>query len=173
MVPGYVAVVLNSTRCSIIRYMSKTGISLTILTLTLAAGLCEAQKRAINPPGTQPNRPFSPGLMVGDTLYVSGMVGRGPDGKTPPNFEAEVKQTLENIGEVLKAANMSFADAVSVQVYLTDMTLFEKMNGVYTKYFPEPRPVRTTVGVAKLVADYKVEITVTAKQGAGGKQTKK
>lgn len=153
--------------------MSKTGICLSILTLALSVGLGEAQKRAINPPGTPPNRPFSPGLMVGDTLYISGMVGRGPDGKTPPNFEDEVKQTLENIGEVFKAANMSFADAVAVQVYLTDITLFEKMNGVYVKFFLEPRPTRTTVGISKLAGDFKIEITVTARQGAGGKQTKK
>jgi len=111
--------------------------------------------------------------MVDDTLYVSGMVGRGPDGKAPANFEDEVKQTLENIGEVLKAANMSFADAVAVQVYLTDMSLFERMNGVYMKYFPEPRPTRTTVGITKLAGDYKIEITVTARQASGGKKKKK
>lgn len=108
-----------------------------------------------------------------DTLYVSGMVGRGPDGKAPANFEDEVKQTLENIGEVLKAANMSFADAVAVQVYLTDMSLFEKMNGVYVKYFPEPRPTRTTVGITKLAGEYKIEITVTARQTAAARQKKK
>ena len=57
---------------------------------------------------------------------------------------------------------MGFEDAVTVQVYLTDMELFPKMNGVYTTFFKEPRPARTTVGVAKLVGTARVEITVTA-----------
>jgi len=130
-----------------------------------------AEKKAVTPPGTQPNRPFSPGILYGDTLYVSGMVGRDPSGNMPEKFEDEVKQTLENIGVVLKEAGYSFDDAVAVQVYLTDMTLFDRMNSVYMTYFKEPRPTRTTVGVAKLVGTAKIEITVTARAGrAAGKK---
>ena len=57
---------------------------------------------------------------------------------------------------------MSFENVVAVQVYLTDMALFQRMNEVYTTYFKEPRPTRTTVGVAKLAGTARVEITVTA-----------
>jgi 2-iminobutanoate/2-iminopropanoate deaminase len=78
------------------------------------------------------------------------------------NFEDEVKATLDNIGVTLKAAGYSFNDAVSVQVYLTDMELFQRMNAVYVTYFPEPRPARATVGVAKLVGTARIEISVTA-----------
>lgn len=132
--------------------------------LCLAAGLAgAAEKKAITPKGTAANRPFSAGIQFGDTVYVSGMVGRDAAGKIPEAFEAEVKQTLENIGEVLKEAGLTFDDAVAVQVYLTDMGLFEKMNGVYVTYFKEPRPTRTTVGVAKLVGTSRIEITVTAR----------
>jgi len=59
---------------------------------------------------------------------------------------------------------MSPADVVSVQVYLTDGTLFERMNAVYTKYFQDPRPTRTTVVVAKLVGPGRIEITATARK---------
>ena len=59
---------------------------------------------------------------------------------------------------------MAQSDAVSVQVYLTDMDLFARMNAVYMSYFPEPRPARTTVGVAKLVGTARIEITVTARK---------
>src|SRR5258708_17345948 len=128
-----------------------------------ASVLGGAEKTAITPKGTAANRPFSAGIRFGDTVYVSGMVGRDASGKVPDDFEAEVKQTLENVGEVLKEAGLTFADAVAVQVYLTDMGLFEKMNGVYTTHFKEPRPTRTTVGVAKLVGTSKIEITVTAR----------
>ena len=59
---------------------------------------------------------------------------------------------------------MGFGDAVSVQVYLTDMTLFPRMNAVYLKNFPEPRPTRTTVGVTALAGGAHMEVTVTARK---------
>ncbi|MBK9169494.1 MAG: RidA family protein [Bryobacterales bacterium] len=122
-----------------------------------------AQKKAIHPKEFAKGRPFSPGILVDGTLYVAGQVGQNlKDGKIPDNFEAEVRQTLDNIGLVLKEAGMSFADAVTVQVYLTDMSLFQEMNKVYVTYFPDPKPARTTVGIAKLVGTAKIEITVTA-----------
>ena len=122
-----------------------------------------ATKKVIQPKEFPTGRPFSPGIMVGDTLYVAGQTGQDlKSGAIPSEFEAEVKQCLENIGLVLKEAGMSFDNAVAVQVYLTDMTLFPRMNGVYTTYFKEPRPARTTVGVAKLVGTARIEITVTA-----------
>ena len=137
--------------------------SVVLLAIGLAASSYAAPKKLIQPKEFPTGRPFSPGLLVGDTLYVAGQTGSDlKTGAIPEEFEAEVKQTLENIGLVLKEAGMSFDNAVSVQVYLTDMTLFPRMNNVYTTYFKEPRPVRTTVGVAKLVGTAKIEITVTA-----------
>ncbi len=153
--------------------MLKTGLfvlSITILWPSLSAA---AEKKVLTPPGPTATRPFSPGIMVGDTIYVSGQVGRDASGKAPANFEDEVKATLESIDAILKAGGASLADAVAVQVYLTDMSLFEKMNGVYVKYFPDPKPTRTTVGVAKLAGDFKIEITVTARVAGAGKGKKK
>jgi 2-iminobutanoate/2-iminopropanoate deaminase len=57
-----------------------------------------------------------------------------------------------------------FVDVVSVQVYLTDAARFPRMNAVYTSYFKDPRPTRTTVVVAKLVGPGNIEITVTARK---------
>jgi len=122
-----------------------------------------AQKQAVRPDGAAGSLPFSPGILAGGTLYVSGQVGSNPEtGKIPDVFEDEVKQTLDNAGRVLKAAGYGFADAVSVQVYLTDMTLFPRMNKIYSTYFPDPKPARTTVGVSGLVGTAKIEITITA-----------
>lgn len=138
------------------------------LTLVLVAGpavgtLAAAGKKAVHPKEFAKGRPFSPGIMVGDTLYVAGMTGQDlKTGVIAEEFEAEVKLTLDNIGLVLKEAGMTFDNAVAVNVYLTDMELFQRMNAVYTTYFKEPRPVRTTVGVAKLVGKARIEITVTA-----------
>jgi len=135
-----------------------------LLSLILAATLAAADKKVIQPKDFPTGRPFSPGILVDGTLYVAGMTGSDlKTGKAPEEFEAEVRQALDNIGLVLKEAGKGFADAVAVQVYLTDMELFPRMNAVYTTYFKEPRPARTTVGVAKLVGTARIEITVTAR----------
>lgn len=75
-----------------------------------------------------------------------------------------MKQRLDNIDAVLKAPEMSQANLVSVQVYLTDVAKFQQMNAVYTTYFKDPGSTRTAVVVAGLVGRGKIEITVTAKK---------
>ena len=123
-----------------------------------------AEKKVVRPAGAQPSPSWSHGILVGDTLYVSGMGGEDANGKIPGDFEAEVKQALDNINAVLKAGGMSPSDVVSVQVYLTDGATFERMNTVYRSFFSEPRPTRTTVVVAKLVGPGHIEITATARK---------
>jgi len=135
-----------------------------LLLLTLPA---VAADKAIVPPefaGSTAN--FSPGILSGGTLYVSGQIGQDLKTKqVPAEFEAEVKTCLDNIGIILKAAGMTYKDVVAVQVYLTDMDLFQRMNKVYTSVFQDPRPARTTVGVTKLAnASAHIEITVTARK---------
>ncbi len=137
---------------------------LLFLFLALAVATCFAEKKPINPKSVPSSPNFSNAILSDGTLYISGQVGRGPDGKRPDDFEAEVKAALDSVGAMLKEAGMGFENAVAVQVYLTDMELFPKMNSVYVTVFPEPRPARTTVGVAKLVGNFRIEITVTAKK---------
>jgi 2-iminobutanoate/2-iminopropanoate deaminase len=137
----------------------------TLSLVALCAGVAlGAEKQIVRPPGTKPGGNYSPGILVDGTLYVSGQGGEDKDGKIPATFEAEVKQALDNIGEVLKAGGMSPTDVVSVQVYLTDGAMFPRMNAVYAAYFKDPRPTRTTVVVAKLVGPGQIEITATARK---------
>jgi 2-iminobutanoate/2-iminopropanoate deaminase len=121
-------------------------------------------KTVVRPPGAEPSASWSHGILVGDTLYISGMGGEDAAGKITGDFDAEVKQALNNVGAVLKAAGMSPDNVVSVQVYLTDGATFERMNAVYKAYFKDPRPTRTTVVVAKLVGQGHIEITATARK---------
>ena len=126
-----------------------------------------AEKKVISPPefgGGSPN--FSTAILADGTLYISGQIGQDLKSKqVPANFEAEVQTVLGNIGIVLKAAGMSYEDVVSVQVYLTDMELFARMNTVYQTFFKVPRPSRTTVGVTKLaLPDAHIEVTVIARK---------
>lgn len=134
-----------------------------ILALLGGLVLLAADKQLVQPKEFPTGRPFSPGIIANGTLYVAGQIGQDlKTGKLPEAFEEEVKLTLDNIGIIMKEAGYDFKDAVSVNVYLTDIGLFPRMNEVYVKYFPEPRPVRTTVAVAKLVGTARIEITVTA-----------
>ena len=145
-----------------------------LITILLSLACVHADDRKpVRPASSSPAGPYTPGILAGGTLYVSGQIGRDATGKIAESFEDEVKQCLENAGTVLKEAGYAFSDAVTVQVYLTDMTLFERMNKVYLTYFPEPRPARTTVGVAKLVGTARIEITVTAWKNTAGKTRKK
>ena len=143
--------------------MLKTFVGTAAL-LALCSGVISAQGKIISPPGTKPGGNFSQGILVDGTLYVSGQGGEDATGKIPATFEAEVQQSLDNVNAVLKAAGMSPADVVSVQVYLTRGEDFPRMNAVYTKFFAAPRPTRTTVVVARLVSEGHVEITVTARK---------
>jgi len=143
--------------------LTQAGCAIAIVALC-AGPAFGADKQIIRPKGTAPGGNFSPGILIDGTLYVSGQAGEDKDGKVSDSFEAEVKQALDNIGVVLDAAGMSPADVVSVQVYLTDGALFQRMNTVYTSYFKDPRPTRTTVVVAKLVGPGHIEITVTARK---------
>ena len=126
-----------------------------------------AEKKVISPPefgAVSPN--YSTAILVDGTLYISGQIGQDLKSKqVPANFETEVQTVLSNIGIVLKAAGMTYDDVVSVQVYLTDMELFARMNAVYQTFVKVPRPSRTTVGVTKLaMADAHIEVTVTARK---------
>jgi 2-iminobutanoate/2-iminopropanoate deaminase len=106
-------------------------------------------KRAVT--GTKPGGPYSPGIIAeGTFLFVSGQTPQR-DGETIlGTIEEETTLTLDNVGQVLEAAGASFADVARCNVYLSDLDDFGAMNAVYERYFPEPRPARTTVGVALL-----------------------
>ena len=131
----------------------------------LAGGLGSGtDKKIITPPGVKPGGNYSQGILTGGTLYISGQDGADSAGNIPSDFDAEVKQSLANINAVLKAAGMTPADVVSVQVYLNDKARFQRMNAIYTDFFKEPRPTRTTVAVAALMGPGNVEITVTARK---------
>jgi 2-iminobutanoate/2-iminopropanoate deaminase len=139
--------------------------SLLALALLSASMPLRAERKIIQPKEFAPGAPFSPAVLVDGTLYVSGQIGRDlKTQKIPANFEAEVRQVLDNIGIILREAKMNYADVVAVQVYLTDMELFQRMNAIYLTYFKDQRPSRTTLGITKLaVPEAHIEITVTAR----------
>jgi 2-iminobutanoate/2-iminopropanoate deaminase len=109
--------------------------------------------------------PYSPGLRVGDFVFVSGQVPRDPaTGKiVGETIEEQTKQVLENIKAILEAGGATLADVVKVSAHLTDLSLFDGYNKVYVTYFPDPKPTRTTVGSQLL--GFLVEIDAIAYVG--------
>jgi reactive intermediate/imine deaminase len=123
-------------------------------------------RRVIQPPGYRPTpSPLSPGIMVGDTLYLSGSTGGDPaTGQlVKGGFEAEMRQIMANMQAVLKEAGMTLADVVSVTGYLVDMADFARYNEIYVEYFKTPPlPTRSTVAVKELARGARIEMTMTA-----------
>ena len=91
--------------------------------------------------------PFSDAVLVGDTLYISGHLGRDPETTelVTGGLEAETRQALANIRSVLQAADMDFGNVVTVTAFITDVADFPEFNAVYREYFPEDPPARATV----------------------------
>ena len=108
--------------------------------------------------------PYSPGLAVGEWIFLSGQGGFDPDtGKVISDDIAEqTEQTFRNIEVLLEAAGASLDDVVSCLVHLTDLSQFPAFNAIYEQKFTGVKPVRTTVR-ADLVAGLVVEITVIAR----------
>jgi reactive intermediate/imine deaminase len=125
-----------------------------VLPLLLAlwfASAMPAQIRAVIPAGgPKPVGPYTPGVMAGDYLYVSGQGARRPDGEMPSEFDEQVRRTLENVKTIVEAAGLTMEHVVYTHVYLEDITRFDAMNRVYASFFPRNPPARATLGVAKL-----------------------
>jgi 2-iminobutanoate/2-iminopropanoate deaminase len=140
---------------------------LLLVAVLATASACAEGRRAVWPAGAKPGGPYSPGVLVGDTLHVSGQVGRDPTtGEFPEAFGDETRLCLERVGLVLRAGGMDFEDVVSVQVFLADIDQFQQMNDVYRTFFTKaPLPARTTTGAARLPGGKaRVEIAVIARR---------
>jgi len=111
-----------------------------------------------------PVGPYSPGIIAGNLIFVSGQAGRHPGtGALAPDVEAQTEQALRNVAAILEAAGANLAHVVRCGVFLVDMKEFKQMNAVYARMFGEHRPARTTVEVSGLPGDgLRVEIDAVA-----------
>lgn len=107
--------------------------------------------------------PYSQAIEVGNFVYTSGQTPLRPDGTlVDGTITEQTEQVFQNLAAVLDAAGLNFNNVVKVNVYLTSMEYFAEMNQVYAKMFPEHKPARTTVAVAGLPVNAKVEIEMVA-----------
>ncbi|MGB9093602.1 MAG: RidA family protein [Gallionella sp.] len=102
---------------------------------------------------------YTQGVMVGDTVYLSGQIGLDPvTMQMVDGIEAQIHRVFQNLRAVASAADSSFNDLVKLNVYLTDLDHFAKVNEIMAGYFRPPYPARAAVGVAELPRGALVEM---------------
>jgi 2-iminobutanoate/2-iminopropanoate deaminase len=142
--------------------------ALSLLATILFAGAVQAadsERTFITPPGADPKAapPYSSGVLVNGTYYVSGSLGLDPaTGKVPADAEAEAHLVLDSVKQTLERAGLTMTDLVSVTIYCTDLDLYDKFNAVYRSYFQDHYPARAFIGVAKLVRGARFEVAGVA-----------
>ena len=110
--------------------------------------------------------PYSQGVSAGPFVYLAGQIGLDPaSGQlVAGGTDVEARRAMANLGAVLKAAGLTFADVVKTTIYLTDIADFAKVNAEYAAFFPPGAtlPARATVGIASLARGAHVEIEAVA-----------
>lgn len=129
---------------------------LTLCTL----GSASAQNKAI---GFTKGMPFSEGYIAGNTLFVAGQQGPDSQGKvTGTDIALQTTNAIAAVKKVVEKAGFQMTDITSVTIYITDLNDVPKMNEVYKKLMPDPKPARATVQVAGLIGGAKIEISAIA-----------
>ena len=112
-----------------------------------------------------PIGPYNQAVLSGNTLYTSGQIAINPEtGELVlDSIEAETRQVMQNMKEVLTAAEMTFENVIKTSIFISDMHNFSKINAVYGEYFDDATaPARETVEVANLPKCVNVEISMIA-----------
>ena len=121
--------------------------------------MSSAVRRVINLPGRHPKLPFSDAVLAGDTLYISGRIGIDPaTGTIPPEVDRELEFLFAGFSAVLAQAGMTWDDLTWVQVFSTDLTLWDRFNAEYVKHFRGDFPARAYLGSAPLLLNGRFEM---------------
>jgi reactive intermediate/imine deaminase len=149
---------------------------ITALSMTLSCaqgggtgGVIPVPEFEVLTPYGPPTRPFSPAVRVGNLIFLSGQIGTTADaagGLVAGGIEAETRQTMENIKDVLTRVGSSMDRVVKCTVMLADMAEWPRMNIVYATYFPNHKPARSAFGATALALGARVEIECIAVTGA-------
>ena len=139
--------------------------SVVLATALALLGACTSARPAeFLSTSTGPPRPFSPAVRVNGFIYLSGQIGTDSSGAVVPGgIQAETRQTMDNIGAVLRRTGSSFGRVVKCTVFMADMKEWPAMNEVYVTYFaPDKRPARSAMGANGLALNARVEIECIA-----------
>jgi 2-iminobutanoate/2-iminopropanoate deaminase len=140
----------------------KSRLVACVLLLAATAAAQSDRKFLKSKLATEKHLPFSSAVQVGQTLYIAGTTADTDKLATGLSAEQEARDIMEQVGKTLESAGMTMDDLVSIQVYCTDLALYDAFNGVYSKYFQANFPARAFVGVAKLLFGAHFEVAGTA-----------
>jgi len=140
-----------------------------IVVLAAFLAICVAvqasdRKYIVDPrPGDTKALPFSDAVLVGNTLYVAGHIGLDPKtGQAPADAEQEAHLVMDGIKKTVENAGFSMDDIVSVQIFCTDLKLYDMFNGIYKTYFHDNYPARAFIGTDKLLRNGHYEVMAIA-----------
>ena len=130
-----------------------------LLTFSIAAGAADRKFMVSPRAGDRKGLPFSDAVLVGNTLYIGGHIGLDPKtGLAPADAEAEAHLVMDGIKKTVEDAGLSMDDVVSLQVFCTDLKLYDTFNAVYRTYFHGDFPARSFIGAGNLLRNGHYEV---------------
>ncbi len=118
----------------------------------------------------KPVGPYSPGILAGEYLFISGQGARDAAGRMTEGVDAQTRQCLENVKAIVESAGLNLKHIVHLQLYLEHMEEFEIVDRVYADYFPEDPPARVVIGVTRMPVGTPVEMTALAVRDLSSKE---
>ncbi|RXR02060.1 RidA family protein [Pseudoxanthomonas composti] len=132
--------------------------------LAFASGAAAGELQYFRPAGSK--APYAAAVKAGDTVYVSGQLGAGADGKLPADFETQARNTMANVATALKSAGLGMDDVSHCTAMITDMSNWATFNSVYVAAFkPDHLPARSAMAVSALPMGALVEVDCKAYAG--------
>jgi len=133
-----------------------------IVWLFLIGDFSQERKVIFSKEAPAPIGPYSQGIKIGNTLYVSGQIALNQDVLDTSSIEKETEIALKNIQHIVEAAEMKMQDVSKCTIYLSDLKMYKRVNEVYAGFFKENPPARETVEVRALPKGAHVEISAVA-----------
>jgi 2-iminobutanoate/2-iminopropanoate deaminase len=134
------------------------------LLVSLMSPVAAQERQVVRVPTAPADLPFSAAIRAGGLIFLSGQIGNVPGTRNlvSGGIAAETRQTMENIGAILRAAGTSWSRVVKCTVFLLDIRDYDAMNEVYRSYFPADPPARSTLAASGLALGARVEIECIA-----------
>ena len=143
-------------------FYMKSLLFLSVLLLAASAGAQTDRKFIKSKLATERHLPFSSGVLVDHTLYVAGTTAEPAQLAKGIAPDEEAKMVMEQVKQTVQSAGMGMDDVVSIQVFCTDLALYDAFNRVYSGYFHGDFPARAFIGVAKLLFGAHFEVSAVA-----------
>ncbi len=140
----------------------KSQLLISILLLAISASAQSDRKFLKSKLAAERHLPFSSGVLVDHTLYIAGTTVEPDKLAAGISPEDEARAVMEQIKRTVESAGMTMDDVVSMQVFCTDLSLYDSFNGVYSKYFHDNFPARAFIGVSKLLFGARFEVNGVA-----------